>query len=447
MSSLSRPSRLAVIGCPVGALFLLAALVPGCPLAAEEPPRQREAPLELLPIEHCRKLAQDWASWIREPLIYDPGGTRKHIESLSATYSFLTPSGKDRVEVDALLGETFTWTNLPATAEATEEAAGSATSATGTAAKRSEVAQRFMEQYLRGVSEAQYVPVGTDLWAVCVSRRWVGTVVVRGDDRTGQVRYANQWKPAIEPAVAPAVAPDQAAQAARNALADAMPSYVVLGLEPFTRAAGIEAGSVEALTDMPDRLGMRRLAYGFNADLARRLTRPNRERGTTGGRGRAETRLVLLRVDAQTGEVYPSLDAPGAWIDEIQGERLPHLRLGQKATFDPAFPAKIRDGKPYLYVGYLGSAIWRGQVSGKKDDSAVVEYRGQTWHLRAGNETVAAGTRSIKASHCPLLIGERLYLPPEILQAITGWHMTYVPKENTVYLYTLGPDPVPAPGD
>ncbi|MCE5218115.1 copper amine oxidase N-terminal domain-containing protein, partial [bacterium] len=141
-------------------------------------------------------------------------------------------------------------------------------------------------------------------------------------------------------------------------------------------------------------------------------------------------------VDAQSGEVYPSEDPFVGWLETVQGEKVPHLDLGELSHPDLAFPPKIRAQRPYLYVGYLGSAIWRGQVSGKKDYSAVVKYRGKTWTLKADSREALVDGAPRQFPQSPLMIRGYLYLPACLIEAITGWHMTYVPRENTVYLYT-----------
>lgn len=392
----------------------------------------------MLPIEHCRRIAQDWASWIKEPLVYEPPKAEDSFldDPFVRRYSFLTPSGKDRVEVNALRGDRLTWTNLPATARAAERAAKSTTPAAGTTRKRSEVAAEFMERYLRWVPGAQYLPFGADLWAVCVSRRCVGTVVVRGDDRTGQVRYASQWQPAVRPALAPAVSLHRASKAVRGALTRHLLWFALVELAPNTRFAGLESQGVEALTDMPDCLGMRRLAYGFCAVLEERQIRlmPGPRVGEEDRR--MHTVVAGFSVDAQSGEVYPSEDPFVGWLETVQGEKVPHLDLGELSHPDLAFPPKIRAQRPYLYVGYLGSAIWRGQVSGKKDYSAVVKYRGKTWTLKADSREALVDGAPRQFPQSPLMIRGYLYLPACLIEAITGWHMTYVPRENTVYLYT-----------
>ncbi len=41
-----------------------------------------------------------------------------------------------------------------------------------------------------------------------------------------------------------------------------------------------------------------------------------------------------------------------------------------------------------------------------------------------------------RLQHEPKLIAGYLYLPPELIKAITGWEVEYVEVENTVYIYS-----------
>ncbi len=431
MSSLSRPSRLAVIGCPVGALFLLAALVPGCPLAAEELPRQREAPLELLPIEHCRKLAQDWASWVDRPLLYK--GQNAAGFGLGSTYVFETTDGSDRVEVAALLDTRLAWTDL--------RASGIAHTTTRPGEGGLASARAFLERLHPKETGLQWVS-RKGVWACFdgagTQRGWAW---MRMDTETPRVVMVREYWTA-EPAPKDlAVTPEEALRIATATLRRLPGARSVLDIELVFKAEAPPQAHVTGLGATSDALGLGRARYTVAAQVSpERIAESAYRAMSEEERYQHRFGVQVVCVDAQTGEPY-------AEDNGYSGrERMPRVILGQTVELVPNYPARIRRGVPYFYVGYLQSALWRGEVEAH-EEGADITYRGQTWHLRAGNETVAAGTRSIKASHCPLLIGERLYLPPEILQAITGWHMTYVPKGNTVYLYTLGPDPVPTPRD
>jgi hypothetical protein len=119
----------------------------------------------------------------------------------------------------------------------------------------------------------------------------------------------------------------------------------------------------------------------------------------------------------------------------IDGELIPSLKLGDESfeTSSPVFPPRIRDGVVHVYVGYLSSFIWPGRVE-MSEDAALIEYADSTWGVTDdwAKATVNDRTRTFQES--PRRIAGYLYLPSEMVTAITGWEVKYSEGDNTVHL-------------
>ena len=98
---------------------------------------------------------------------------------------------------------------------------------------------------------------------------------------------------------------------------------------------------------------------------------------------------------------------------------------------------RVRRGVPYMYVGYLATWLWPGQVT-ETGNAAEVQYAGRSWTLTAGRRTAVCAGRACEFRHAPLLEYGRLYLPPDMFHSITGWHMDYRSQRHSdeIHLYT-----------
>ncbi|MFO7948589.1 MAG: hypothetical protein R6V19_17440 [Armatimonadota bacterium] len=98
----------------------------------------------------------------------------------------------------------------------------------------------------------------------------------------------------------------------------------------------------------------------------------------------------------------------------------------------PLFPPRIRNGGLYLYIGYFQSYLWAGDVKSSGPEEATVEYGGKTWRLTAGRRAAHVDEGNQEFPTAPLAINGYLHLPVEIVEAISGWNVTYLPGENLV---------------
>jgi len=136
-----------------------------------------------------------------------------------------------------------------------------------------------------------------------------------------------------------------------------------------------------------------------------------------------EPSRLLIWVDARTGECL-NLETEGIYPPRSGDEDVPRLRIGEEpfGPIEPTFPPRIREGVPYIYVGYLESRLWQGEVQ-TAGNTASITYKDKEWRVTADSRTAMQGETATEFSHPPLVIQEYLYLPAEMIEAITGWHV------------------------
>ncbi|MGD9495572.1 MAG: hypothetical protein AB7Y46_04580 [Armatimonadota bacterium] len=142
--------------------------------------------------------------------------------------------------------------------------------------------------------------------------------------------------------------------------------------------------------------------------------------------------MVLLRVDARTGEVFR---AEG--MEEDPGRM--RMYLNGREFLTPLFPPRARDGVAYVAANYLDSRIWRARIERPVPDQLAIEYEGSTWQFTAGAREYLVDGAAGDLTSAPLLEAEVLYLPLEAVELVTGWTGEYSETEDAVYLNS--PDP------
>jgi hypothetical protein len=149
-----------------------------------------------------------------------------------------------------------------------------------------------------------------------------------------------------------------------------------------------------------------------------------------------ENRATVF-VDAVNGECWQG-DTMSRYPQSVDDERVPLLTVGDRewpGYVGPCFPPRMREGVPYLYVRYLQSLVWQGTLVATPE-AATIQYHGHEWVLRADDRSATVDGTPREFEHPPLSIRGYLYLPPEVIHAITGWRAEYVRRDNTVYIYS-----------
>lgn len=126
-------------------------------------------------------------------------------------------------------------------------------------------------------------------------------------------------------------------------------------------------------------------------------------------------------VDAATGEVFPVLPSEPGIVPRVEDLPVARVRIGPRA-FSLAFLPKIVRGVPHFCVVYFDSAIWPGKVE-LEGETAEVKYAGRTWTLTAGRTSATVDGRQVQLADRPLMLGGYMYLPPSVINELTGWHV------------------------
>jgi len=145
---------------------------------------------------------------------------------------------------------------------------------------------------------------------------------------------------------------------------------------------------------------------------------------------------MLLPVDASNGECV-NWDRESYYPHTVNEELVPFVNIGEKqfGMIGPLYPPRMRSGAPYIYVGYLDSLLWRGRVQ-VEGQAAQIQYAGRTWQVVADSKTATVDGEAREFEQPALMIEGYLYFSPQMINAITGWHVEYVAEENTVYIYS-----------
>lgn len=141
-------------------------------------------------------------------------------------------------------------------------------------------------------------------------------------------------------------------------------------------------------------------------------------------------------VDSVTGECFPS-DSEFALPYMVDDESVPRWMIGDElfGGVGPVYPPRVRARVPYFYVGYLDSKLWRGSVR-EGAGNITVNYDKRVWRLSLDNRRATVDGRTHVLRHAPLRIGGRTYVSADAIEAITGWHVEYSAKENTVRIHS-----------
>ncbi len=236
---------------------------------------------------------------------------------------------------------------------------------------------------------------------------------VRVDFETSRVYEAYIWASEVSADTTPALSPHECVHSALRLLHQ-LPGLTVVDEDP----------------PLGDTWNWLKAYYHLEEDAAgaQRLTRLvhlliSREDGAEQGPW-----LIKAHVDAHSGECFR---VEGLAEDPASCE----MRLNGREFFKPVFPCRVLRGVPYVYVGYLESLIWRGEVEAT-EASATTRYADTTWAVTAASGSVDVDGQQRAFTQQPRTIAGYLYLPPEIIKAITGWEVEYVEAANTVYIYS-----------
>lgn len=377
--------------------------------------------------------AKAWAGWLEEDLQPQPC---EQVETtpLRYSYTFLTLSGEHKVTVAQENGvRRLRWTNLRVAAEVESLPVGPQRDGVGEAEKR-QIQQQWMQRYCPRQTGGEFVWYGR-FWRFQLKN---GALLLgrsrsmRTDPRTGEVYDFYESYSRVPVGLEPGVSLTEATAAARALLARLPGIQTIAEVKP-----GNIGGYGGGLYVQGDELGVQRLVYGFDALVSgAKLSQAEYRDMTQAQRDDLFHRIPLV-VDARTGRALTQ----GLENYGLPG-RAPALKIGEHEV-DPEYPPVVRARVPYLYVGYLSSLVWPGEVQ-TGPDSAEVAYRGRKWQLRAGQSTVAADEETRSFAQVPRLFEGYLYVPSDIIAAITGWHVDYVAHERAVYVYSrLGEGPGP----
>jgi hypothetical protein len=357
-------------------------------------------------------------------------------DALLGGYVYETASGTQRVTVDSLRGEAFDWRDLTVVAERQHRSAG-----IGTGAKPglpSDELTRAENDFLRQWCDEPGL----------VRFRLAGLWTYFQDSGAASGRHTTAWADEVSGKVwrvldfrcparslpTPTVPSAQAIALARAALPSLPHVRSVLRVDSCASSFALPSPFGVGLDATPDVTGVQRLIYSLYGVVSpTRMVQADYDRMSTAER-RECTYTVTLSLDARTGEVYAPYEDSGSRFGRVGHEALAGTAIGD-AEVTLNFPIRMRSETPYVFVGYLQSAIWRGQVEAD-GGRAKITYKGRPWQVTADSPEVLVDGKHRRFAHPPLVIQDYLYLPSDMIEAITGWHIEYVKKDNTVYLYT-----------
>ena len=394
-------------------------------------------------VEEAQRRATAWAKWVREPLVYRPGQDDKHVRRLA--YVFETASGRDHVAIDSRMGERLYWESPALVAEA-DAHRKQVEGGLPPKADTERACRDFMGRWCEGGvgrftgTYARWTDAGAD-----------------GTDPEGRVRQFRldavtcavcsftETTRALKMAPQARVSPGKARRIAHRALSK-WPFRRIRELEGLS-APGTPGGKGGAAQVSDDMLGLQRMAYSFAATLypAGMFTQWQWRRRSQDTVDETECSSAVLCVDAHTGEPIDVLDGVRGWgITALGGETWPHAYVDDKQA-ELSYPPRIRRDLPYMYVGYLATWLWPGQVT-ERGRSADVQYAGRAWIFVTRSRNAVCDGRTYRFEHAPIGVGGRIYLPPDMFYAITGWKAEYQHiSEDRVYINAPEPPPGAAP--
>jgi hypothetical protein len=219
-------------------------------------------------------------------------------------------------------------------------------------------------------------------------------------------------QPQVE--LVPRISVARSEELARKAVVNLTGARTVLDWRPFSAAA--ESFLAQWMVSQ-DVAGLQRLSRGVHLWYSSELI--SRQRLETMDETSSRGSSTFIKVDGVTGECF--------YVGGYSGQAgLYGLTVGGYTSLEFfQYPGRLAGGRPYVYAGYLDSYIW--QAKDFKLTASEVEgtYKGVRFRAVAGERKLTLGDRVVPLRVAPKAFYERLYLPGEVIGAITGWQVTF----------------------
>lgn len=366
----------------------------------------------------------EWAGWLG--IRAEECSVRSddwNLDAFSHYYTVTSRDGRHEFRVNGYSGNVASWrdTQGPARGSVPEDATEREALAS--------IARQFVSEHLPFLEPAVMVePANPFLWVRALDGEvlfYPGSFArVRASLETGAVYEVSVHRGEPRAGTSPRLSPQDCREAA-VAFVQSFPGLELIDAEPELSLGSRWLPRYYLLSQ--DLAAAQRLNRWFFMRISKKGERERPYRVTDGGG------LVLLSVDARTGEVFR---AEG--MEQDPG-RIP-VYLNGREFLSPLFPPRVRGGVAYLAVDYLDSRIWRGHLETPAPGQITVEYDGSAWEFTAGERRYTVDGAAADLASAPILEAEVFYLPLEAVTLITGWSAGYSPADEAVYLNAPDPD-------
>ncbi len=181
---------------------------------------------------------------------------------------------------------------------------------------------------------------------------------------------------------------------------------------------------------MVDDLGAQRASYGFALKLHWSTAPENREEGGAHDSG-ARPDMAMVQVDAVTGECFAGF-VRSIWPPDVTSDHL-FLFVREKAgaweeLCEAYYAPRLREGHACFCASYLGTKLWPDgalqvdRVGGR----FAATCAGRTWQGKVGQRDIRCGEDTFRSEGEARSIEGNLYLPDDMVEKITGWHLSLV---------------------
>ncbi len=152
---------------------------------------------------------------------------------------------------------------------------------------------------------------------------------------------------------------------------------------------------------------------------------------------------VFVAVDARDG-IVACIPAFGEKARDVrEAMRLRDLALSPRSyAHAVSYQPRLIGGEWYMCWLYLDSTGWPGKLSVREHRGRhihEVRYRGRRYSLVPGEARIQTAAGDIALTAPPLMLGEKLWVPLDAIEHITGWSVR--PHHKRPWIMLTPPDP------